>query len=222
MLQPILLTLRLAFFTTIILFLIAVPLACWLAYSKSVLRPVMESIVTLPIILPPTVIGFYMLVAFSPTHPFGTWLDQVLHVRLVFSFAGLLVASVIYSLPFMVHPVQSGLSSLSPGLKEASYSLGKSRWQTLVRVLLPNIKPSLFTAMVLTFAHTIGEFGVVLMIGGNIPGKTRTASIAIYDEVEIFNYHNANVYAAILIALSFTILLSLYLVNRRFRVRYFG
>jgi len=182
----------------------------------------MESIVTLPIILPPTVIGFYMLVAFSPTHPFGTWLDQVLHVRLVFSFAGLLVASVIYSLPFMVHPVQSGLSSLSPGLKEASYSLGKSRWQTLVRVLLPNIKPSLFTAMVLTFAHTIGEFGVVLMIGGNIPGKTRTASIAIYDEVEIFNYHNANVYAAILIALSFTILLSLYLVNRRFRVRYFG
>ena len=222
MLQPILLTLKLAFFTTIILFLIAIPLACWLAYSKSVLRPVVESIVTLPIILPPTVIGFYMLVAFSPTHPFGAWLDQVLHVRLVFSFAGLLVASVIYSLPFMVHPVQSGLSSLSPGLKEASYSLGKSRWQTLLRVLLPNIKPSLFTAIVLTFAHTIGEFGVVLMIGGNIPGKTRTASIAIYDEVEIFNYHNANVYAAILIALSFAILLSVYLVNRRFTMRYIG
>jgi len=222
MLQPILLTLKLAFFTTIILFLIAIPLACWLAYSKSVLRPVVESIVTLPIILPPTVIGFYMLVAFSPTHPFGAWLDQVLHVRLVFSFAGLLVASVIYSLPFMVHPVQSGLSSLSPGLKEASYSLGKSRWQTLLRVLLPNIKPSLFTAIVLTFAHTIGEFGVVLMIGGNIPGKTRTASIAIYDEVEIFNYHNANVYAVILIVLSFAILLSVYLVNRRFRVRYIG
>jgi molybdate transport system permease protein len=115
----------------------------------------------------------------------------------------------------MVHPIQSGLSSLSPSLREASYSLGKTRWQTLTRVLLPNIKPSLLTGIVLTFAHTVGEFGVVLMIGGNIPDKTRTASIAIYDEVEAFNYHNANVYAGILLALSFAILLVLYSFNRK-------
>jgi molybdate transport system permease protein len=115
----------------------------------------------------------------------------------------------------MVHPVQSGLSSLSPSLKEAAYSLGKTKWKTLIRVLLPNIKPSLLTGIVLTFAHTVGEFGVVLMIGGNIPGRTRTASVAIYDEVESFNYHNANVYATILMVLSFAILFTLYLVNKR-------
>jgi molybdate transport system permease protein len=115
----------------------------------------------------------------------------------------------------MVHPIQSGLSSLPPSLKEASFSLGKTRWQTLSQVLLPNIKPSLLTGIVLTFAHTVGEFGVVLMIGGNIPDKTRTASIAIYDEVEAFNYHSANVYAGILLALSFVILLILYSFNRK-------
>jgi molybdate transport system permease protein len=141
-------------------------------------------------------------------------------VRLVFSFEGLLVASVIYSLPFMVHPVHSGLSSLSPSLKEAAYSLGKTKFQTLVKVLLPNIKPSLLTGIVLTFAHTVGEFGVVLMIGGNIPAKTRTASVAIYDEVEAFNYHNANVYAVILLILSFAILFTMYLVNRKIQVKY--
>ncbi len=122
----------------------------------------------------------------------------------------------------MVHPIQSGLSSLSPSLKEASYSLGKTKWQTLIKVLLPNIKSSLLTGIVLTFAHTVGEFGVVLMIGGNIPGKTRTASVAIYDEVEAFNYHNANVYAAILLALSFIILFVMYLYNRRLQqIEYF-
>lgn len=144
-------------------------------------------------------------------------------LQLVFSFEGLLVASVIYSLPFMVHPIQSGLASLPASLTEASYSLGKTRWQTLTRVLLPNIKPSLLTGIILTFAHTVGEFGVVLMIGGNIPGKTRTASVALFDEVEALNYHNANIYALILIILSFAILLALYITKRKLQeLKYFS
>jgi molybdate transport system permease protein len=212
---PLWLTLKLALSTTLILFIIAVPLANWLSGNKGFIKIIVQAIVSMPLVLPPTVIGFYLLLAFSPANFFGHWLEEWLDVRLVFSFSGLLIASVIYSFPFMVHPIQSGLSSLPPSLKEASYSLGKTRWQTLTQVLLPNIKPSLLTGIVLTFAHTVGEFGVVLMIGGNMPGKTRTASIAIYDEVEAFNYHNANVYAGILLALSFVILLVLYSFNRK-------
>lgn len=214
-LSPLWLTLKLAFFTTLILFFIAIPLANWLSHNKTVFKTIAEVIVSMPLVLPPSVIGFYMLLVFSPGNSFGAFLQEYFDIKLVFSFEGLLIASIIYSLPFMVHPIQSGLSSLSPSLKEASYSLGKTKWQTLIKVLLPNIKPSLLTGIVLTFAHTVGEFGVVLMIGGNIPGKTRTASVAIYDEVEAFNYHNANVYAGILLALSFIILFVLYLYNRK-------
>lgn len=214
-LAPLWLTLKLALSTTLILFIIAVPLANWLSADRGAFKVVVQAIVSMPLVLPPTVIGFYLLLAFSPANVFGRWLEQWLNIRLVFSFSGLLIASVIYSFPFMVHPIRSGLSSLPPSLKEAAYSLGKTRWQTLTRVLLPNIKPSLLTGIVLTFAHTVGEFGVVLMIGGNMPGKTRTASIAIYDEVEAFNYHNANVYAGILMALSFVVLLILYSFNRK-------
>ncbi len=220
-LEPLWLTLKLAFFTTLILFFIAIPLAHWLAHKKTIFKTIAEVIVTMPLVLPPSVIGFYMLVAFSPGNAFGALLEKWFDIRLVFSFEGLLIASVIYSLPFMVHPIQSGLTSLSPSLKEASYSLGKTKWQTLLKVLLPNIKSSLLTGIVLTFAHTVGEFGVVLMIGGNIPGKTRVASVAIYDEVESFNYHNANVYAAILLVLSFIILFTLYLYNRRLQQEIF-
>lgn len=216
-LTPIWLTLKLALNTTLILFIISIPLAHWLSGKRTVFRLIVEAIVSMPLVLPPTVIGFYLLLAFSPANFFGHWLEESFDIRLVFSYGGLLIASVIYSLPFMVHPIQSGLSSLSPSLKEAAYSLGKSQWQTLLKVLLPNIKPSLLTGIVLTFAHTVGEFGVVLMIGGNIPGKTRTGSIAIYDEVEAFNYYNANVYAAILLVLSFAILLVLYSYNRKSR-----
>jgi molybdate transport system permease protein len=214
-LAPLWLTLKLALSTTLILFIIAVPLANWLTRDKGVFKVVVQTIVSMPLVLPPTVIGFYLLLAFSPANAFGHWLEEWFNIRLVFSFSGLLIASVIYSFPFMVHPIQSGLSSLSPSLKEASYSLGKTKWQTLFKVLLPNIKPSLLTGVVLTFAHTVGEFGVVLMIGGNIPNKTRTASIAIYDEVDAFHYHSANVYAGILLALSFVILLVLYSFNRK-------
>jgi len=214
-LAPLWLTLKLALSTTLILLFIAVPLANWLSGDKGIFKIIVQAIVSMPLVLPPTVIGFYLLLAFSPANFFGHWLEEWLDVRLVFSFSGLLIASVIYSFPFMVHPIQSGLSSLSPSLKEAAFSLGKTRWQTLTQVLLPNIKPSLLTGIVLTFAHTVGEFGVVLMIGGNMPGKTRTASIAIYDEVEAFHYHSANVYAGILLALSFVILLVLYSFNRK-------
>jgi molybdate transport system permease protein len=214
-LSPLWLTLKLSLSTTLILFIISVPLANWLAGGKSIFKIIVQAIVSMPLVLPPTVIGFYLLLAFSPANAFGQWLEEWLNIRLVFSFTGLLIASVIYSLPFMVHPILSGLSSLSPSLKEASWSLGKTKWQTLTKVLLPNIKPSLLTGIVLTFAHTVGEFGVVLMIGGNMPGKTRTASIAIYDEVDALHYHTANVYAGILLVVSFIILLVLYTYNRK-------
>jgi len=212
---PIYLTLKLAFLTTIILFFISIPIARWLSQKKNIFKTISEVFVSLPLVLPPTVIGFYLLLAFSPASAFGKFLENHFDVRLAFSFGGLLIGSVIYSLPFMVHPVLSGLSSLPASLQEASYSLGKTKMQTLFKVLLPNIKPSLLTGIVLTFAHTIGEFGVVLMIGGNIPGKTNVASIAVYDEVEAFNYHNANLYAAILVAISITILFLLYFSNRK-------
>lgn len=214
-LSPLWLTLKLSLFTTLILFFIAIPIANWLSYKKTIFKTITEVMVSLPLVLPPSVIGFYLLLAFSPRNAFGGWLERWLNIRLVFSFEGLLIASVIYSLPFMVHPIQSGLSSLSPSLKEAAYSLGKNKCETLLKVLLPNIKSSMLTGIILTFAHTVGEFGVVLMIGGNIPGKTRTASVAIFDEVEAFNYHYANVYAVILLLLSFTILFVTYVYNRK-------
>ena len=159
--------------------------------------------------------GFYLLLAFSPKNSFGSWLEETFDLRLVFSFEGLIIASVIFSLPFMVHPIQSGFSSLSKSLKEASFILGKSRLETLLYVLLPNIKPSLLTGIVISFAHTVGEFGVVLMIGGNIAGETKLASIAIYDEVEALNYDLANQYAFTLFIISFVILLFVYMINKK-------
>jgi len=210
---PLVLTFRLALITTFMLLLIAIPLAYWLAFSKSKIKPVIETLVSMPLVLPPTVIGFYLLVAFSPSNAFGNWLNEWFGLRLVFSFEGLLVASIIYSLPFMVHPIQAGFSNLSQSLIDVSYVLGKSKTTTLFKVLLPNIKPSLLTGIVLAFAHTVGEFGVVLMIGGNIPDKTRVASIAIYDEVEALNYGVANTYSLILFCITFAILLTVFLIN---------
>lgn len=211
--QPLSLTFRLAFVTTALLFVIAIPLAYWLAYAKNRIKPVVETLISMPLVLPPTVLGFYLLLAFSPNNAFGQWLDTNLGLRLVFSFEGLVIGSLLYSLPFMVHPIQSGFANLSTSLKEAAYILGKSRWTTLTKVLLPNIRPSLLTGIVLSFAHTIGEFGVVLMIGGNIPGQTKVASITIYDEVESLNYAAANTYSLILFVITFCILLVVYLVN---------
>ncbi len=211
--EPLILTFRLALITTLLLLIISIPLAYWLAYSKTRIKPVIETLVSMPLVLPPTVLGFYLLIAFSPSNTLGSWLDEWLGLRLIFSFEGLVLASILYSLPFMVHPIQAGFAHLSPSLREAAYVLGKSNFTTLFRVLLPNIKASLLTGIVLAFAHTIGEFGVVLMIGGNMPGRTKVASIAIYDEVEALNYGAANTYSLILFAITFVILLMVYLVN---------
>ena len=203
---PLLLTFKLAAITTVVLMLIAIPLAYKLAFSTNKVKPLFEALVTLPMVLPPTVLGFYLLVAFSPNNGLGYWLNENLGLQLVFSFPGLVVASVIYSLPFMVQPIQSGMQLVPRSLMEASMVLGKSKWETLRYVILPNIKPPLLTGIVLAFAHTVGEFGVVLMIGGNIPGATKVASIAIYDEVEALNYGNANAYSLVLIGISILIL----------------
>lgn len=212
---PLLLSLELALITTVLLLFIGIPVAAFLATRVFRFKPVIEAVISLPLVLPPSVLGFYLLVAFSPAHAFGGFLESAFNLRLVFSFPGLVVGSMIYSLPFMVHPLQAGIRSLPPSLKEASYTLGKSRLQTLFHVLLPNIKPALLTGTILTFAHTIGEFGVVLMIGGNLEGKTKVASIAIYDEVESLHYHAAHVYSLILLALSFGILLWVYGMHKR-------
>lgn len=214
--QPLWLSLRLAGITTLLLLVVAIPLAYWLAYSRARWKTAVEAVVSLPMVLPPTVLGFYLLVAFSPANGLGHFLDHYLNFRLVFTFPGLVVASLLYSLPFMVNPIIAGFSSLSPNLRAASRTLGKSDLTTLVRILLPNIRPSLITGIVLSFAHTIGEFGVVVMIGGSIPGQTRVASVAIYDEVQSINYSLANHYAIVLLAFSFLILLLVYLVNHHF------
>lgn len=218
--NPLLLTFELALATTLLLLLVGLPLAYWLAHTRSRIKPLVETLVSMPLVLPPTVLGFYFLIAFSPGNQFGAWLDRWLGLQLVFSFEGLVLASLIYSLPFMVHPVQAGFSGLPASLREAAFVLGKSRWQTLLKVQLPNIRASLLTGVVLSFAHTVGEFGVVLMIGGNIPGQTRVASIAIYEEVEAMNYGMANFYSLILFAITFCILLAVYLVNGNYLNRF--
>lgn len=213
--QTMKLTFELAGITTFFLLCIGIPLGYYLSQTTSRIKPAIEAIVSMPLVLPPSVLGFYLLLAFSPKNFLGTWLDETFNIRLVFSFEGLIIASVIFSLPFMVHPIQSGFNSLSKSLQEASYILGKSKLQTIWFVLLPNMKPSVLTGMVITFAHTVGEFGVVLMIGGNIKDETRVASIAIYDEVEALNYTLANQYAFTLFVISFTILLFVYAVNKK-------
>ena len=217
---PIFLTLKLSAIATLILLVISIPLAYWLAYSKKRIKPIIDTMVSMPLVLPPTVLGFYLLVAFSPNSFMGALLDEWFGLRLIFSFEGLVLASIIYSLPFMVQPIQSGFYNLPKNLSEASYVLGSSKFKTLIKVLLPNIKSSLLTGVVLTFAHTIGEFGVVLMIGGNIPDKTRVASIAIYDEVESLNYAAANQYSLILFSIAFIILLSVNLFNGGYLSRF--
>lgn len=215
--QPLWLTFRLAALTTVLLLCIGIPLAYRIAYSESRLKPLFEALVSMPLVLPPSVLGFYLLLAFSPQQAFGRWLATWFHVQLAFSFEGLVVASMIFSLPFMVQPLQAGFQHLPPSLVEASRTLGKSDRVTLLRVLLPNMKAALLSAIVLSFAHTVGEFGVVLMIGGNIPGVTRVASIAIYDQVESLQYGAAHRYAGVLLVLSFLILLAVYTINRRWQ-----
>src|SRR6201996_6894366 len=213
-LSPIWLTLKLASITTLILLLICLPLAWWLSKGRSIFKIILEAIITMPLVLPPSVLGFYLLLAFSPQHGVGKWLHDTFDLQLVFSFQGLILASVIYSMPFMIGPIKSALQQLPPSLAQASYTLGKTKRQTFIHVLLPNIKPSLFTAIVLTFAHTLGEFGVVLMIGGNIPNVTRVASIAVYDSVENMDYATANTYSLILFCITFVLVTGVFIFNK--------
>jgi molybdate transport system permease protein len=161
-------------------------------------------------------LGFYLLIIFSPNHWFGAFFNDYFNIKFAFSFLGILIGSILFNLPFMVNSLQNGFSNLPISLKEASYTLGKSRTSTLFKVLIPNIKPAILTGVSLTFAHTLGEFGVILMIGGNIPNKTRVASIAVYDEFQALNFDLANQYATVLFILSFVILLLVYFINNDF------
>jgi len=210
------LTFKLAFTTTFLLLFIGIPVAYILAYSNFRFKSFLETVIAMPLVLPPTVLGFYFLVFFAPDSSLGNLLDRLIGLKLVFTFEGLVFASFIYSLPFMVHPVQSGFSSVPKSLIEASYTLGKSKLTTLFRVIIPNSKPAILTGIVLSFAHTVGEFGVVLMVGGSIPGETKVASIAIYEEVEALNYERANMYAIVLFLITFFILLTVYTINKKF------
>ncbi|MXV15074.1 molybdate ABC transporter permease subunit [Hufsiella ginkgonis] len=212
---PVWLSLKLSAITTLILLVTGVPLAWWLSRKNSVPRLLLEALITMPLVLPPSVLGFYLLLAFSPQNAFGKWLHEKLDLHFVFSFGGLILASIIYSLPFMVSPVKSAFVHLPPSMAEASYTMGKSVRETLWKVLLPAIRPAILTAVVLTFAHTLGEFGVVLMIGGSIPGVTKVASIAIYDSVESMNYAHANNYSLVLFAITFVIVTAVFIINRK-------
>lgn len=201
-LTPFILSFKLAGVTTLILFILSLPLAWYLAQTKSRVKPYLEAITSLPIVLPPSVLGFYILIIFA-------------EIDLAFTFVGLVIASCFYSLPFMVQPLQSGFEGLNRNMLEASYISGKGKIETILRVALPNIKPALMTAIIITFAHTVGEFGVVLMIGGSIPDETKVASIAIYEFVEIMDYGMAHIYSAIMVAISFLVLLGVYFFNQK-------
>ena len=210
-----LLTLRLAVTTTVLLIAVALPLAWWITSRRGLIKAVAQTIVALPLVLPPTVIGFYLLVALGPLTPAGRlWIRMVGH-PLAFSFAGLLVGSLLYSLPFAVQPLVAGFGAVDPGYAEAAAGLGAGPWRSFRDVVLPMVRGSVLTAMVLTFTHTVGEFGVVLMLGGNIPGATRTLSISLYDQVQDFDYAAANRTAGLLLGVAVVALLVIYMLPHR-------
>lgn len=214
--QSIGVSLRLSAYTTLVLLVLGLPLAYWLASTRWRGRFLIEAIVALPIVLPPTVMGFYVLMAIGPLSPFGRLYESLFGYRLPFTFTGLLLASVLYSLPFAVQPFAAAFSTVDRRLLEASWCLGVSPLATFFRVALPLARPGVLTGMVLSFAHTMGEFGVVLMIGGNIPGVTRTVSISIYDHVQALDYGAAHQTAAVMLAFSFFVLAATYGLQRRF------
>lgn len=218
-LAPLWLSLRLAFVTTLVLLLLGTPLAWWLAMTRLRLKPVVEAITALPLVLPPTVLGFYLLILFSPSGGFGGFFLKLTGTSLTFSFTGLVVASVLYSLPFMVQPLQSSFEALGRGPLEAAASLGAAPLDRFFTVVTPLALRGYITGLVLSFAHTLGEFGVVLMVGGNIPGQTRVISIAIYEHVETLDYAQAHWLSAVLLGFSFAVLLLVFTVNRRFPVK---
>ena len=213
-LGPLWLTLRLAAIVTLILIALATPLAWWLSRSRSALRPVVEALTALPLVLPPTVLGFYLLLLLNPEAPIGRFWLSFTGDTLTFSFAGLVVASVLYSLPFAVQPLQTAFAAVGRAPMEAAAACGAPPLDAFLTVALPLARRGYLTAAVLTFAHTIGEFGVVLMVGGNIPGETKLISIAIYEHVERIDYAAAHILSALLLGFSFLVLLGLYWVNR--------
>ncbi len=213
--SPIWLSFKLAGITTLILLILCLPIAYWLSKGSSILKIIVETLLTMPLFLPPSVLGFYLLIAFSPNHGLGKWIMQSFHIQLVFSFPGLVLASLIYNLPFMIGPIKSGLKLIHNSLAQASFMLGKNEISTFFKVLLPNARSSVFTGMVQTFAHTLGEFGVVLMIGGNIPGLTRLTSMAIYDSVEKMDYASANTYSLILFGITILLIFLVFIFNKQ-------
>lgn len=216
-LTPFILSFKLAAITTLILFIIAVPISWWLSQTRCKCKAFIEALVSLPIVLPPSVIGFYILFMLSYNSPIGAFFEETFGIRLVFNFTGLVIASCFYSFPFMVQPLQAGFEALNKNMLEASYISGKSKLETLIYIALPNIKPALLTAMIVTFAHTVGEFGVVLMVGGSIPGETKVASVAIYEAVEIMDYTQAHLYSVIMLLMSFSVLFGVYLFNQQYK-----
>jgi len=216
-LGPLFLTIKLATLTTIILIVIGTPVAWWLAKTQAKIKPLIEALIALPIVLPPTVIGFYLLIIMSPQGMFGGWWVELTGHALTFSFFGLVVASVIYSFPFVVQPLQSAFETVGHDLMEAAHTLGAKPKDAFFSIAVPMAKRGYLTAVVLGFAHTLGEFGVVLMIGGNIPGETRLISIAIYDHVESLEYSQAHVLSAILLGFAFISMLAMYVLNYRSR-----
>jgi len=218
-LGPLWLSAQLASITMVLLIIIGAPIAWWLSQTASRWKPVAQAIVAMPIVLPPTVLGFYLLILLGPQGAIGSWWVELTGSALTFSFAGLVIASCVYSLPFAVQPMQNAFESLSRQTLEFAWTQGASKLDAFFSVAVPLSLRGFTTAAVLSFAHTLGEFGVVLMVGGNIPGETRVISIAIYDEVEMLNYGTAHQMAALLIAFAFCVLLAMYLVNRRWALR---
>ena len=217
-LGPIWLTLQLASVTVMILLAVGTPMAWWLAHTRSKMRVGMEAVVALPLVLPPTVLGFYLLILLGPNGWIGGPIKALTGAPLSFTFTGLVFASTLYSLPFVVQPLQSNFESIGRSPMETAASLGASRWDAFISVILPLSRRGYLTATVLGFAHTLGEFGVVLMVGGNIPGKTKVISIEIYDRVEVLEYTQAHILSAGLLLFSFIILLTVYSINKKLPV----
>lgn len=209
----ILLTVRLSAVTAVILVALGVPLALWLARTRCLWRPAVEAVVALPLVLPPTVLGFYVLLMLGPNGPLGSIYGAITGTLLPFSFPGLVIGSVLFSLPFAVQPFTAAFRSVNRDLEEASWCLGVSRWGTFWRITVPQSRPGLIAGCVLAFAHTLGEFGVALMVGGNIAGVTRTVSISIYDSVQAMDYATAGWTSALLLGFSFFVLFTLYLIQ---------
>lgn len=215
--SPFYLSFKLALISTLILFIFCVPLAYFLSRVSFKGKSVIEAIISLPLVLPPSVLGFYILVFLSPYSAIGSFFEEHFGIRLVFNFTGLVIASCIYSLPFMFAPLLGAFNSLPKNIIEASYTLGKGRITTMLKIALPNIKPSLLNAIIISFAHTLGEFGVVLIIGGSLSRETKVASIAIYEATEMLDFTTAHIYSGIMLAISFFVLFCVYFLTKKMK-----